>query len=222
MVLHDKERSMPLHEDSIVKTLSTIEDSTLIRLVYASNLTFKSRLRPSIFQSVEQDARQYNQQNQITGTLCYGNGQFLQCLEGEKRVVLPLMQEIFDDNRHKKSKILLLQPIQHRDFVNWGMRLMFLERWLWSPETKKQASTLSKFLPFKPSEWDKKKTEEFLQAIQKIQTPPHIQHSGITLNALGNMVNHVVGPHQAFILVQGILAIFTIAAVIMLFNMYSG
>lgn len=207
---------MPLNEHSTATALSKIEDNALVRLVYASSLTFKSRFKPAIFQNVEQDARQYNQQNGITGTLCYGNGQFLQCLEGQKKVLLPLLQEIFDDTRHKETKILIVQPIEQRDFSNWGMRLMFLERWLWSPETKKQADTLSRFLPFKPSQWDKEQTEEFLHAIQKIETPPHTNESGISLNALGNMIQHVVGPHQAFILVQSVLAILTIVALVLL------
>lgn len=207
---------MPLNEHSTATALSKIEDNALVRLVYASSLTFKSRFKPAIFQNVEQDARQYNQQNGITGTLCYGNGQFLQCLEGQKKVLLPLLQEIFDDTRHKETKILIVQPIEQRDFSNWGMRLMFLERWLWSPETKKQADTLSRFLPFKPSQWDKEQTEDFLHAIQKIETPPHTNESGISLNALGNMIQHVVGPHQAFILVQSVLAILTIVALVLL------
>lgn len=210
---------MPLNEHSTATALSKIEDNALVRLVYASSLTFKSRFKPAIFQTVEQDARRYNQQNGITGTLCYGNGEFLQCLEGQKKVLLPLLQEIFDDTRHKEAKILIVQPIEQREFSNWGMRLMFLERWLWSPETKKQADTLSRFLPFKPSQWNREETEEFLHAIQKIQTPPHVQESGISLNALGNMIQHVVGPHQAFILVQSVLAILTLVAIVLLFRL---
>lgn len=209
---------MPLHEHSTAAALSKIEDDALIRLVYVSSLTLKSRFRPSIFQTVEQDARCYNQQNGITGTLCYGNGQFLQCVEGQKRVVLPLLQSIFDDNRHKETKVLLVHPIEEREFNNWAMRLVFLERWLWSPETKKQANTLSKFLPFKPSQWDSEEAEEFLHAIQQIETPPHVQESGISLNALGNMIQHVAGPHQAFILVQSVLAVLTIVAIYLLFS----
>lgn len=207
---------MPLHEYNTVNTLNKIEDDALIRLVYVSRLTFKSRFKPAIFNTVEREARKYNQQNGITGILCYGDGNFLQCLEGRKEVLLPLVQDIFDDSRHGKPRILLIKPIVHRDFENWGMRLMFLERWLWSPETKKQADTLSKFLPFKPNKWNEENTEEFLQAIRKIETPPHVQESGITLNALGNMIQHFVGPHQAFILVQGVLSILLIFAIFVL------
>lgn len=209
---------MPLHEENTANTLDEISDDSLIRLVYISSLTLKSRFKPAIFETVEQEARQYNQQHGITGTLCYGNGHFLQCLEGKKQVLLPIVQHIFDDKRHNNVKILLIQPITSRDFDNWDMRLVFLERWLWSPKTKKQANTLSRFLPFRPHKWSNDNTEQFLSAIQKIQTPPHIRDSGITLNAMGNMIQHLVGPHQAFIIVQLILGILAVMAIALLFG----
>ncbi|WP_296402950.1 BLUF domain-containing protein [Psychrobacter sp.] len=207
---------MPLYDNNTVNILNKIKDEDLIRFVYYSKLTLKSRFKPSIFHSLERDARKFNKSNGITGTLCYGSGFFLQCLEGKKKLLLPLVQAIFDDTRHENTQIMLIKPIQVRNFDNWGMRLMFLERWLWSPETKKQADTLSKFLPFRPYKWNTNETEEFLQAIQKIETPPHIKQSGITLNALGNMTRHIVGPHQAFILVQGVLSVFVIIAIVLL------
>ena len=105
-------------------------------------------------------------------------------LRRPKESTVALLQSIFEDTRHKESKILIVQPIEQREFSNWGMRLMFLERWLWSPETKKQANNLSRFLPFKPSQWNREETEEFLHAIQQIETPPHVQESGISLKCL--------------------------------------
>ena len=71
-----------------------VQDSTLIQLVYVSSLTLGSRLNTSIFEEVERHARDYNQQHGITGILCYGNGQFLQCIEGEKAHVFALKQRI--------------------------------------------------------------------------------------------------------------------------------
>ncbi|WP_352311685.1 BLUF domain-containing protein, partial [Psychrobacter sp. W2-37-MNA-CIBAN-0211] len=78
----------------------------------------------------------------ITGTLCYGNGHFLQCIEGKKSEVFDLQKRIFADSRHKNIEVLLLRVINQRSFVDWRMRLLFLERWLWSPATKKQAAQL--------------------------------------------------------------------------------
>lgn len=206
---------MPLsHIDALntLSTLDTTEESALIRLVYVSSLTVFGRLSTSMFDEVEYHARRYNERQSITGILCYGNGHFLQCIEGEKGKILALQQRIFADKRHKDIKVLLLQPIEQRTFFDWRMRLLFLERWLWSPTTKQQSTRLSAFLPFAPHQWTPKRTENFLQVIRGFDTTPHIKANGITYNALGNMVSHVTGPHQAFLIVQGILAILLIVA----------
>lgn len=211
---------MPLNEQKTVKTLGNIAADALTRIVYCSNLTFVSRLMPSIFRAVESEARNYNEQHNITGILCYGNGRFLQCLEGDKQVLLSLLRQIVEDRRHKNVKILLIQPIQYRSFSNWNMRLMFLERWLWSPETKKQADGLSAFLPFKPESWDSKTVEVFLDNIQCLATPPHVNNSAIKINALAHMMRHIAGPHQVFILVQGVLTILVLIAFFLLYYLH--
>ena len=210
---------MPHHHTS--NTASNIEhmaDDTLIQLVYISSLSLIGRLNPYIFEHVESHAKAYNQQHGITGILCYGNGCFLQCIEGEKQKVMALQQRIAADKRHKDFTILLLQKIERRSFSDWRMRLLFLERWLWSPATKRQAEQLSPFLPFAPSDWRVEHTEQFLQVIKEFDSPPHIQAAGITYNALGNMMRHIAAPHQAFLLVQGFLGVLLIIALVMLLS----
>jgi hypothetical protein len=96
------------------------------------------------------------------------------------------------------------------------MRLLFLERWLWSPATKQQAMQLSPFLPFAPHGWSSQRTEQFLQVIKDFQTPPHIKAAGITYNAMGNMIKHVAAPHQAFLVVQGFLAVLLVVGLLLL------
>ncbi|WP_440464814.1 BLUF domain-containing protein [Psychrobacter sp. ASPA161_6] len=200
-----------------VDPLETVEDSALVQLVYVSSITLSTRLKASIFDEVEGHARDYNEQHGITGTLCYGNGHFLQCIEGKKSNVLALQKRIFADNRHKNVQVLLLQVIDQRSFADWRMRLLFLERWLWSPATKKQAMQLSPFLPFAPHGWTSKRTEQFLQIIKTFDSPPHIKAAGITYNALGNMFRHIAAPHQAFLIVQGFLSILLVVALILLY-----
>ena len=78
-----------------VDPLETVEDSALVQLVYVSSITLSTRLKASIFDEVEGHARDYNEQHGITGTLCYGNGHFLQCIEGKKSNVLALQKPIF-------------------------------------------------------------------------------------------------------------------------------
>ncbi len=192
---------------NIVDELADVADSALVQLVYVSSLTLSSRLRASIFDEVEAHARKYNEQHGITGILCYGNNHFLQCIEGKKSHILALQKRIFSDNRHKDIKVLLLQPIEQRIFLDWRMRLLFLERWLWSPATKEQAAQLAPYLPFAPHNWTPEHTEEFLKVIKTFETPPHVKAAGITFNALGNMFNHIAAPHQAFLIIQGFLAV---------------
>ncbi|CAN6959716.1 MULTISPECIES: BLUF domain-containing protein [Psychrobacter] len=200
-----------------VDTLETVEDSALIQLVYVSSITLSARLKASIFDEVEGHARDHNEQHGITGTLCYGNGHFLQCIEGKKSEVFDLQKRIFADSRHKNIEVLLLRVINQRSFVDWRMRLLFLERWLWSPATKKQAAQLSPFLPFTPHGWTSERTEQFLQIIKTFDTPPHIKAAGITYNALGNMFRHIAAPHQAFLIVQGCLSLLLMVALVLLY-----
>lgn len=208
---------MSLIYTNAVAHLESVEDSALIQLVYVSSLTFSARLKASIFDEVEGHARTYNEKNGITGILCYGNSHFLQCIEGKKSKVLALQERIFSDKRHKNVKILLIQKIEQRSFVDWRMRLLFLERWLWAPATKTQATQLSTYLPFAPYGWSTERTIQFLQVIKTFETPPHINAAGITYNALGNMFSHIAAPHQAFLMVQAVLAVLLVIALILLF-----
>ena len=208
---------MPLSHTNRVSNWDEIEDSTLVQLVYVSSLTIASRLSASIFDEVESHARDYNQQHGITGTLCYGSGHFLQCIEGEKAHVYALKQRIFADSRHKDVEVLLLQTIEHRSFADWRMRLLFLERWLWSPATKNQATQLSPYLPFAPHGWSPDHTEQFLHIIKTFDSPPHVKAAGITYNAMGNMFRHIAAPHQAFLIIQGFLSVLLVVALILLY-----
>lgn len=195
-----------------VSVLTDVEPHALIQLVYTSNLTLKGRLNTSIFDEVESYAQTYNKNKGITGILCYGNGQFLQCIEGGKAEVLALQCRIFNDNRHKNAMVLSVKAINGRSFSDWRMRLLFLERWLWSSATKQQAAQLSPFLPFMPRQWTMTRTTEFLQTIKAFETEPYVQAAGITYNALGNMVRHIAAPHQAFLVIQGVLSLLLLIA----------
>lgn len=208
---------MPLQHIDTVSTLDKIADTALMQLVYVSSLSLKGRLNSSIFADLERHARAYNTEHGITGILCYGNGHFLQCIEGEKEKVLALQQRIFSDERHKNIKVLLLRAIDQRSFVDWRMRSLFLERWLWSPDTKQQASQLAVFLPFKPYGWQPERTQQFLQVIKRFDNPPHIKATRISYSALASKFRHVIAPHQAFLLIQGCLAILLVIAIILVY-----
>ncbi len=201
----------------MVSVLDKIADSELMQLVYVSSLSLKGRLSSSLFVDLGKHARAYNTKHGITGILCYGNGHFLQCIEGEKAKVLALQQRIFSDERHKNMKVLLLKAIDQRSFMDWRMRSLFLERWLWSPDTKQQASQLAVFLPFKPYDWEPKRTQDFLQVIKDFDNSPYIKVTRITYSAFANKFRHIIAPHQAFLVIQGVLAVLLIIALILLY-----
>lgn len=57
----------------------------------------------------------------LTGMLLFGNGTFLQSLEGEKSVVDPLVDRIAKDPRHRDMKILRRDDITERQYSEWSM-----------------------------------------------------------------------------------------------------
>ncbi|WP_201535099.1 BLUF domain-containing protein [Psychrobacter ciconiae] len=197
--------------------IEPLADDALIQVVYASTLSLKGRFDSKIFDDIAHHAYRYNQQQGITGILCYGNGEFLQCIEGKKAQILALWQRIANDLRHKQVKVLLLEPITKGRFQDWRMRMVFLERWLWSDATKTQAQNLAPFLPFAPEGWSTSRTLQFLAVIKTFDNSPHVKAAGVTYNALGNMARYVAAPHQAFLLIQGVLLLLVLLALGSLF-----
>jgi len=65
--------------------------------------------------------RENNTQKSITGMLLYGNGTFLQVLEGADTVVDELVEQILEDPRHANIEVLGRKPIEQRDYAEWSM-----------------------------------------------------------------------------------------------------
>ena len=150
------------------KALNDFEDDSLIRLVYVSNISKKSKLDSSLFEHIRSHAEDYNRKNNIKGMLCNNQTYFLQCLEGTKQKLLPLMDNIFKDDRHNKLKVTLLKPIDHYSFNDWRMRSLNLDDRLWLKDSLQANSPeLRKFIPFRPLEWSEWFMEYFLETMQK-------------------------------------------------------
>ncbi len=62
-----------------------------------------------------------NREHGITGLLLYGNGTFLQALEGDEQVVDALVEHIVKDPRHADIKILHRKEIDSRQYADWTM-----------------------------------------------------------------------------------------------------
>jgi hypothetical protein len=65
--------------------------------------------------------RTNNAEQDITGMLIYGNGTFLQTIEGNEDVIDPLMEEISKDGRHQDIRLLIRRPIDSRQYADWNM-----------------------------------------------------------------------------------------------------
>ncbi len=66
-------------------------------------------------------SRSHNQQVGITGSLVYGEGQFMQVLEGEEAAVRALYEAIVRDPRHRAILKLADKPVAGRIFAGWSM-----------------------------------------------------------------------------------------------------
>lgn len=200
--------------------MSTINDSTnpvtpdLCQLVYISRITSTGLSSPSTLNDISETAVERNQIDNITGILCYGNGYFLQCVEGSEQALTNLKNRLLVDDRHKELKILDFSEITKRRFASWSLRSITLERWM----TKEPE--LKKLMPFKPYEWDSKEWQKFLDILQgyyeeqtrtgNVDTPP------VKYSTLGVTLSKVVGQHQAFFLIQTILGLMIVATLLWL------
>jgi hypothetical protein len=91
----------------------------MYELIYMSSATKKlseEEIHLLLFQ-----ARHYNIGNGITGVLLYIEGDFLQVLEGQKKVVESLFENIKRDKRHKGIIVVYENEKSKRQFPDWSM-----------------------------------------------------------------------------------------------------
>ncbi|MFM9844484.1 MAG: BLUF domain-containing protein [Dongiaceae bacterium] len=66
-------------------------------------------------------ARKNNGALGLTGLLLYKDGEFIQCLEGERTAIESLMKKIQRDPRHDSIRIMVECEAKARDFGDWSM-----------------------------------------------------------------------------------------------------
>ncbi|MCI3280612.1 BLUF domain-containing protein [Synechococcus sp. PCC 6717] len=96
----------------------------LHRLLYLSSAT--DGLAYSDLRDIMAKSEVNNVRDGITGMLCFGNGMFLQTLEGDRRKVSETYARILKDPRHHSAEIIEFKEIDERTFINWSMRLVQL------------------------------------------------------------------------------------------------
>ena len=91
----------------------------LVRLVYASKISAQFNEKDIV--DILECARENNTKNHVTGLLCFSSSYFLQCLEGSRRSVNAIYQQILKDKRHENIVMLNYQEIIKREFSVWSM-----------------------------------------------------------------------------------------------------
>ncbi|MCU0702270.1 MAG: BLUF domain-containing protein [Myxococcaceae bacterium] len=91
----------------------------LTQLCYAS--VASAHFEPPALQQLLEKARANNERDGITGLLLYGNGHFVQVLEGAAAPVSALYAKILSDKRHRQVFELYREPVTTRDFHTWAM-----------------------------------------------------------------------------------------------------
>lgn len=95
------------------------------QLIYISQATRK--LSSEELNEIHQTASKNNQKIDVTGSLFYNGGWFLQVLEGPLSALNTLYQKIEKDPRHKSSRTLYNEPASFRIFTRWSMNMTNLD-----------------------------------------------------------------------------------------------
>lgn len=72
-------------------------------------------------------AQKNNKNIDVTGSLFYNGGWFLQVLEGPKATLDTLYKKVEKDTRHKNSRVLYNEPAKFRLFSRWNMNMTNLD-----------------------------------------------------------------------------------------------
>ena len=65
--------------------------------------------------------RTNNAERGITGMLLYSRGTFLQTIEGDEAVIDPLVEQIWEDDRHQDIRLISRQVVTKRQYSDWSM-----------------------------------------------------------------------------------------------------
>lgn len=95
------------------------------QLVYVSQASRK--MSEDDLRAIHATARTNNADIDVTGSLFYNGGWFLQVLEGPAPTLAALYKKIELDPRHKNSRILYNEPASFRTFPRWNMNMTNLD-----------------------------------------------------------------------------------------------
>lgn len=95
------------------------------QMIYISQATRK--MSASDLHEILKVAQDNNLLIDVTGSLFYNGGWFLQVLEGPTDTLKKLYHKIEKDPRHKNSRIIYDEPARFRTFTRWTMNMTNLD-----------------------------------------------------------------------------------------------
>ncbi len=95
------------------------------QLVYISQAVRK--MSSEELGAILKTAKANNELIDVTGSLFYNGGWFLQVLEGPAATLTKLYKKIELDPRHKNSRVLYNEPASFRTFSRWTMNMTNLD-----------------------------------------------------------------------------------------------
>lgn len=98
----------------------------LVRCLYASRSV--GQISTKTVEAILEQSRRNNARFGITGMLFIADDMFIQVLEGGRASIGALLNRIMRDERHERIEILLFDEIFERQFANWTMGWIDLER----------------------------------------------------------------------------------------------
>lgn len=94
--------------------------TSLVSLAYKSRAV-EGAIDERVLASILVIAQAENVERGVTGAMAFGDGHFVQVLEGPKDAVLATMDRITRDKRHHGIDVTGPHPIQERLFPDWCM-----------------------------------------------------------------------------------------------------
>lgn len=95
------------------------ESNRLFALMYSSHAI--GTVEQATLDQILEQARSNNARLGITGILLFRQGRFFQYLEGPESDVRRLYDDISEDPRHERLRVLVQNPVGERRFSEWSM-----------------------------------------------------------------------------------------------------
>lgn len=92
----------------------------LYRLIYSSSM--KAGTTKEAYIDILSKARKNNKRDNISGILAFGDGSFLQILEGNRRTIWNTFSRIMQDPRHREVQLIDFAATSQRMFGTWSMQ----------------------------------------------------------------------------------------------------